>query len=570
MTPDFNRICRLCLIEEYSLVPIFDEGKQRQTVALPQQMMSIASLKISDCDGLPNKICHSCLNQVHRSYEFKNQCERSDATLRQFLSRQVHQSVTPSLQSVTSSEVNLSQGAPSAGGQYSNSKTDIENMSQRDVSKEGQSTNYGAFGVRHLPSQDSLGHSVTSHQDSDKIHHHPAWQDEGVKDSAAHNVGLHTLKGVPFSHETGSNSKWDFEERKPPTVQEFISNLHQFAQPIQNGERSQFPAGQDDQSQPPHSPQSGPSALNALKPSGLMKQADSFAGPVFVPTKRAQSGIKSVYYCDLCSKMYSSAGALWNHKLIHTGTKPHTCTVCNKQFYQLANLKYHEKTHGEKQWYTCQTCRKTLKTELGLKLHSLQHTGEKPYLCPYCNKPFTTLGVLEAHVRIHTGEKPYECSYCFKTFAQQGTLTCHIRRHTGEKPFVCKICQKAFTQRANLNEHVKRYHPDQLEQKPNIHQMQVAMAEHHQQMSQLSATPHPQQSATPGPQQPSTPQLQQPPTPGLQQPPTPQMQQPPTPQMQQPLTPQPQHSDQMSHRQDHQLQGVAVSVPPPPPQVSQV
>lgn len=47
MTPDFNRICRLCLIEEYSLVPIFDEVKQgRPTVPLPQQMMSIASLKV--------------------------------------------------------------------------------------------------------------------------------------------------------------------------------------------------------------------------------------------------------------------------------------------------------------------------------------------------------------------------------------------------------------------------------------------------------------------------------------------------------------------------------------------
>lgn len=419
-----------------------------------------------------------------------------------------------------------------------------------------------------------MGHNIPPHQDPDKIHHHATWPDESLKDQTGHAAALHALKGVHFGHEGAPTAKWEFEERKPPTVQEFISNLHQFAQPVQNGDRPQFPSSQEDQTQAQAlTPHHGPSALNNLKPAGLMKQADSFAGPVFVPTKRAQSGIKSVYYCDLCSKMYSSAGALWNHKLIHTGTKPHTCTVCNKQFYQLANLKYHEKTHGEKQWYTCQTCRKTLKTELGLKLHSLQHTGEKPYLCPYCNKPFTTLGVLEAHVRIHTGEKPYECSYCFKTFAQQGTLTCHIRRHTGEKPFSCKVCQKAFTQRANLNEHVKRYHPDQIEQKPNIHQMQVAMADHHQQMSQLAATPHPQPSVTPGPQQSSTPQLQQPPTPGLQQPstpqlqqpPTPQMQQPPTPQLPQPLTPQPQHSE-MSHLQDHQLQSVSV----PPPQVSQV
>lgn len=48
MTPDFNRICRLCLKEDYSLTNIFDDPKGgRQIIPLPQQMMSIASLKAS-------------------------------------------------------------------------------------------------------------------------------------------------------------------------------------------------------------------------------------------------------------------------------------------------------------------------------------------------------------------------------------------------------------------------------------------------------------------------------------------------------------------------------------------
>jgi hypothetical protein len=39
-------------------------------------------------DGLPALICHRCLYQVERSFEFKEQCEHSDATLRQYLRRQ--------------------------------------------------------------------------------------------------------------------------------------------------------------------------------------------------------------------------------------------------------------------------------------------------------------------------------------------------------------------------------------------------------------------------------------------------------------------------------------------------
>jgi hypothetical protein len=39
-------------------------------------------------DGLPALICHRCLYQVERSFEFKEQCEHSDTTLRQYLKRQ--------------------------------------------------------------------------------------------------------------------------------------------------------------------------------------------------------------------------------------------------------------------------------------------------------------------------------------------------------------------------------------------------------------------------------------------------------------------------------------------------
>jgi len=36
-------------------------------------------------DGLPTHVCRQCVNQVNVSYNFKRQCEISDATFRELL-----------------------------------------------------------------------------------------------------------------------------------------------------------------------------------------------------------------------------------------------------------------------------------------------------------------------------------------------------------------------------------------------------------------------------------------------------------------------------------------------------
>lgn len=36
-------------------------------------------------DGFPNQICMQCLQMINRSYSFKQLCEKSDLTLRQYV-----------------------------------------------------------------------------------------------------------------------------------------------------------------------------------------------------------------------------------------------------------------------------------------------------------------------------------------------------------------------------------------------------------------------------------------------------------------------------------------------------
>lgn len=36
-------------------------------------------------DGLPSQICTQCLLNVHKSFAFKQQCERADSTIRHYI-----------------------------------------------------------------------------------------------------------------------------------------------------------------------------------------------------------------------------------------------------------------------------------------------------------------------------------------------------------------------------------------------------------------------------------------------------------------------------------------------------
>lgn len=38
-------------------------------------------------DGLPNQVCLQCVHYINRAFSFKQLCERSDATLRQYLEK---------------------------------------------------------------------------------------------------------------------------------------------------------------------------------------------------------------------------------------------------------------------------------------------------------------------------------------------------------------------------------------------------------------------------------------------------------------------------------------------------
>ncbi|XP_030750344.1 gastrula zinc finger protein XlCGF26.1-like isoform X2 [Sitophilus oryzae] len=168
--------------------------------------------------------------------------------------------------------------------------------------------------------------------------------------------------------------------------------------------------------------------------------------------------LKNVYYCDLCPKKFGTKPNLMAHKRIHLGIKDYTCDHCGKSFVLKGNLDNHILTHNSARPYKCTVCDKTFKSLLRLRKHNSVHSGLKPHRCDICGKEFRERGTLKEHHRIHTGAMPFTCEFCGKCFRFKGVLTTHRRQHTGERPYSCNECQHHFTNWPNYNKHMKRRH----------------------------------------------------------------------------------------------------------------
>lgn len=77
----------------------------------------------------------------------------------------------------------------------------------------------------------------------------------------------------------------------------------------------------------------------------------------------------------------------------------------------------------------CSVCGKLFSSAGNLKRHSVIHSKARPYKCEICGKRFTQKGHVRTHQSVHTGQRPYGCDICGKFFSQFGHLNSHIVRH---------------------------------------------------------------------------------------------------------------------------------------------
>lgn len=74
---DLDKVCRGCLSRNGEMRPLFGSY-------LDNMLRMVAEIEVQVGDGLPQMMCVPCVLQVSRAFTFKQQCQRSDSTLRTF------------------------------------------------------------------------------------------------------------------------------------------------------------------------------------------------------------------------------------------------------------------------------------------------------------------------------------------------------------------------------------------------------------------------------------------------------------------------------------------------------
>ena len=160
------------------------------------------------------------------------------------------------------------------------------------------------------------------------------------------------------------------------------------------------------------------------------------------------------YACKTCKKEFCTPHGLEVHvRRSHSGRRPYGCEICSKTFSHAISLAQHRDTHFTVKIFECKKCGKTFKRSSTLSTHMLIHANIRPFSCGFCKKRFHQKSDMKKHTLIHTGEKPHSCRYCGKRFSQSSNLITHSRKHVGFKPFACETCGKSFYRKVHLRKH---------------------------------------------------------------------------------------------------------------------
>ncbi|XP_075235784.1 uncharacterized protein LOC142332951 [Lycorma delicatula] len=438
-----NSFCRLCLTDENVFISIFNFHDNKNiygTLTLSDRITICGSVKVQKNDGLPSNICGSCYEQIDKTFYFKEQCKRSDFTLRKYFKNvepQNEEEFTTIKDTVVKDFNDLKENSVADTNTNCKRDTILSNNLWINTDAEGCSDNsIDPFcetenDIINDLFQDSLQSTtikldnVNTYRESDNVTY------KELRNSNSNN-----------SDDDDDDDDDDDKNKKHTSKKKILNNKNN-------------------------------------------NNSDKKRTRKRLTTKKKSS--LSLYICDLCSKICNSHSSLYYHKLKHSDYKPHKCSYCTKTFHQKCTLIKHERVHTGVRPYTCEKCGKSFNQDSNLKFHMTSHGGEKIFCCHICGKGFTLGHNLKEHLKIHNnyrerlypchlcdksfyhrshltnhvnshnGIKPYCCDKCGKTFVKNSYLKQHNRTHSGEKPFLCKICPKSFASSSNLNAHIRSH-----------------------------------------------------------------------------------------------------------------
>ncbi|XP_045468624.1 zinc finger protein OZF-like isoform X1 [Harmonia axyridis] len=479
----FEKICRTCLLEKNPLKSLFN-------ACLPNMLMSCASIQVLEGDGLPHQICLQCLQMINRAYTFKQQCEKSDVALRQYLNdleiqnvslEQSNLMVVKDDQLLSTSEVLQQNSLFQEIFNDATTQSLVENFANQNASSV----------------VDDLAETMHSLQTIAEQYLPETWHTDaqlmpcpsGPQEVFASSLNLNSSFKCQYCPEMFEN-EWILSEHLKihTTENKYFCNIcckGFYTEDLLSKHLN------DDHSF---------DNLNPIEPKELPKEnvqcdiCDRF----FVNSKFLRKHLKEIHFnnqfpddnekkyicsicgrgyrqnkslivhlrthtgdrplkCEICGRSFGLASSLHKHRNIHSLEKKHECHMCGRKFNQSSNLTTHLKTHRGDKAFSCSICGKNVSSKANLNVHMRVHTGLKPFKCTHCPNSFATNGQLKKHMMCHTGAKPYHCWQCGKTFRRKETRDTHVRYHTGERPYNCNICSKKYIAASHLRVHMKSH-----------------------------------------------------------------------------------------------------------------
>lgn len=341
-------------------------------------------------DGLPPLICQKCVARLNVAFQFKTQCENSDAKLRQcFESMQqltANQEIAGFIALKKDAEVFVDNGV--------DDHNQIQNNTDIHLTNETNG---------HLQSIENTNHiqTISGVNDTNQEQEEPSLQ-------TLDNVHLDAPSSLLVKNEL-HELKIELSDLKPAELEFKVEDLINVNESNNSNSKAK----------------SKPIKQHQCDTCGKVFRTK----PGLVHHIRIHTGERP-YVCHLCDKRFINGGHLHTHMRTHTGEKNHICAACTKAFATAQQLTKHTiAIHTSERPYGCTFCPKRFASSSNLNTHIKIHTGEKNYHCDQCGKAFSTKGQLYQHMLVHTGEKAFLCEYCNKRFSQKAHLIRHLKMH---------------------------------------------------------------------------------------------------------------------------------------------